>query len=133
KVYVDTRVTMRIRSNRPLQGGQLDVSGAATPFAPSNEPNIVEATFTLAEAGDYSASIVDIDGKGANDGVRGKIEIIPDNGPEVVIAEPGMDSFAVPDSKDPILVDANDHLGIKKVTVYRRHNESDDARRVIHD
>ncbi|MBL7647651.1 MAG: hypothetical protein JNK74_15800 [Candidatus Hydrogenedentes bacterium] len=133
KGYVDTKVTMRVRSNRPLQGGQVEVNGVAHPFAPADEENIVEATFALAEAGTFSASIVDIDGNTAKDSAQGTVEIIPDNKPEVVIDQPGMDSFAVPDSKIPILVDASDDLGITKVAFFRRHNQSDDARKSIYE
>lgn len=133
KGYVDTKVTLRVRSNRPLQGGQVEVNGVAHPFAPADEQNIVEATFALAEAGNFSASIVDIDGNAAKDSARGPIEIIPDNKPEIVIDQPGMDSYAVPDSKIPILVDASDDLGITKVAFFRRHNQSDDARKSIYE
>jgi len=133
KGYVDTKVSMRVRSNRPLQGGQVEVNGVAHPLAPAEEENIVEATFALAEAGTFSASIVDIDGNAAKDSARGSIEIIPDNKPEIVIDQPGMDSFAVPDSKIPILVDASDDLGITKVAFFRRHNQSDDARKSIYE
>ncbi len=133
KGYVDTKVTMRVRSNRPLQGGQVEVNGVAHPFAPADEESIVEATFALAEAGTFSAGIVDIDGNAAKDSARGTIEIIPDNKPEIVIDQPGMDSFAVPDSKIPILVDASDDLGITKVAFFRRHNQSDDARKSIYE
>jgi tetratricopeptide (TPR) repeat protein len=131
--YMDTKVTMRVRSNRPLQGGQVEVNGVAHPFTPTGEENIVEATFALAEAGNFSAGIVDIDGNAAKDSAQGTIEIISDNKPEIVIDQPGMDSFAVPDSKIPILVDASDDLGITKVAFFRRHNQSDDARKSIYE
>ncbi len=133
KGYVDTKVTMRVRSNRPLQGGQVEVNGVVYPFVPAGEENIVETTFALAEAGTFSADFVDIDGNAAKDSARGTIEIIPDNKPEIVIDQPGMDSFAVPDSKIPILVDASDDLGITKVAFFRRHNQSDDARKSIYE
>lgn len=131
--YKDTRVTMRIRSNRPLEGGSITIDGAEHAFQSGPEASIVEAEFPITEAGAYHAQIVDVDGNRASEAIRGTIEIIPDRKPEVVIATPGMDSFAVPDSKIPILVDANDDLGISKVTIYRRHNESADARKDLYE
>lgn len=133
KGYENTQITMRIRSNRPLQGGEIVLNDTRYAFEPGAEETIVEAVFPLTAAGAYTADVVDSDGHATKEGLRGKVEIIPDEKPEVVIATPGMDSFSVPDSKIPILVDASDDLGITNVSIYRRHNDSADERKRIYE
>ncbi len=131
--YENTMVNLRLRSNRPLGGGEIVVAGTSYPLQADAEANTVEANFPLTEPGTFHTEVHDVEGVVADSSPRGTIEITPDEKPEVVIAAPGMDSFAVVDTEVPILVDASDDLGIANVTIYRRHNESRDERKDLYE
>ncbi|MBN1510241.1 MAG: hypothetical protein JW955_25560 [Sedimentisphaerales bacterium] len=133
KAYKGTEVTMDVASNRPLAGGTLNVSGHAYTCAGQPE-NTAQAVFPLTEQGDFSVSITDVEGNVSTSPFKGKVTIVPDNRPMISIVSPAVQSLATPTAKVPIVIEAQDDLGISDVSLFRSLNESDDARKhLVHE
>ncbi|MHC4367727.1 MAG: hypothetical protein ACYSW8_08935 [Planctomycetota bacterium] len=132
KGYRDTEVTMEVQSNRPLKTGTVTVGDKQYEFHSAGE-DTVEATFPLVKNGEFSVVVTDIEGNTSTDTFAGRIKLIPDNKPYVSIVSPGMNSLAIPTAVIPIVIEAQDDIGIRKVSIFRNHNESDDAQKVLFD
>lgn len=132
KGYRDTQVTMAVQSNRPLKTGTVTVGDKQYDCQVAGE-DTVEATFPLVADGEFSVVVTDIEDNTSTDELAGKIKLIPDNKPYVSIVSPGMNSLAIPTAVIPLVIEAQDDLGIKNVSIFRNHNESDDARKVLFD
>lgn len=131
KGYRDTVVTLEILSNRPLKGGKLTVCGADYPLLPK-EKRSVTVTFPMTADGEFTASLTDIEGNESHEKLQGRIGIISDNKPYVAITAPGVDSFAIPTAKVPIVVEASDDVGIVKTVIFRNLNNSKDDKKTIY-
>ncbi len=132
KGYEGTTVTMTIASNRPLKSGSIQVAGKVYSLMPDGEKT-VKGVFPLKKAGEFSASITDVEGIESKETFAGKIKILADEKPEVAIVSPGMDSFAIPSAKIAIVVEARDDLGVRSIDLFRNHNDSDDSRKSIYE
>ncbi|MHC4083779.1 MAG: coiled-coil domain-containing protein [Planctomycetota bacterium] len=132
KGYQGTQVTMAVQSNRPLKTGTVTV-GNRQYQCQSESEDTVQATFPLVEDGEFSVVVTDIEGNTSADKFAGKIRLIADNKPYVSIVSPGMNSLAIPTAIIPIVIEAQDDLGIQNVSIFRNHNESEDARRMLFD
>ncbi|MHC4329690.1 MAG: hypothetical protein ACYSWW_16375 [Planctomycetota bacterium] len=132
KGYRGTQVTMAMQSNRPLKTGTVTVGNRQYQCRSEGE-NTVKATFPLVEDGEFSVVVTDIEGNNSTDPFAGKVKLIADNKPYVSIVSPGMNSFAIPTAIVPLVIEAQDDLGIRNVSILRSHNESDDARKPLYD
>lgn len=131
KGLAGTQVTLTLTSNRPLKTGQIQIGDQKVPLAPDSEKSVA-GTFTLDQPGEFIATITDVDGFAADQSYKGRIEITPDNKPEIVIVSPGMDSYAIPDAKIPLVIEATDDLGVGRIDLFRAHNGSEDAKKAIY-
>lgn len=118
KAYKGTKATLTLMSNRPLKGGALKLGDQEFPFAVSSS-NTVAVTIPLLAAGTFTGTIVDTEGNPSRDKFQGQIEIEPDLKPEIAIVSPGMDSFATPDAKIPVNIEAKDDLGVSGVEFFQ--------------
>ena len=132
KGYRDTQVTMAVQSNRPLKTGAVTI-GDRQYECQSESEDTVKATFPLVEDGEFSVVVTDIEGNTSTEKFTGKIKLIADNKPYVSIVSPGMNSLAIPTAIVPLVIEAQDDLGIQNVSIFRNHNESDDAPKVLFD
>jgi hypothetical protein len=130
--YPGTEVDITLSSNRPLQGGAINVSGKEYSLTLTDTQS-VGGNFKISVAGDYFGSVTDVEGFDSDNPIKGKVELLIDGKPEIVIVSPGQDSFAVPDSKIPIEIEMIDDLGITKIALLRNHNGSPDSRKVVYD
>jgi hypothetical protein len=128
KGYRDTEVSMTVASNRPLATGEVTVGDRNYPCKGKGD-NTVEAVFPLKSEGPFSVTVMDAEGNTCTEPFEGAVALVPDDRPLVAIVSPGMNSLATPTAKIPIVVEAQDDLGIKDVSLFRSHNESDDARK----
>jgi hypothetical protein len=128
KAYKGTEVTMNVASNRPLGGGAISIGNQSYPCT-GQPDNTAQVVFPLTGEGDFSLSVTDVEGNVSASPFKGKATIIPDNKPMISITSPAIQSLAIPTAKIPILIEAQDDLGISDVSVYRSFNESDDARK----
>ncbi|UCD48909.1 MAG: hypothetical protein JSW27_15395 [Phycisphaerales bacterium] len=128
KGYRDTEVTMTVASNRPLESGEVAIGDSSYPCRGRGN-NTVEAVFPLKGEGPFSVAVTDVEGNTCTEPFAGAVTIVPDDRPLVSIVSPGMNSLATPTAQVPIVIEAQDDLGIKDVSLFRSHNESDDARK----
>jgi len=132
KGYKGTEVTLTVSSNRPLKGGVVTTdkhSYAGTAHA----ENSVQVVFPLTEPGPFEVAVTDVEGNVSTDQFAGRITLAPDGEPMISIVSPGMQSLAIPTAKIPIVIEAHDDLGIQRISLYRNHNESDDAHKLLYD
>ncbi len=128
KAYKGTEVTMNVSSNRPLSGGAINIGNRS--YACTGQPdNTAQVTFPLIDQGDFSLTVTDTEGNVSTSPFKGKAAIVPDNKPMISIVSPAAQSLAIPTAKIPIVVEAQDDLGISDVSLFRSLNESDDARK----
>jgi len=132
KGYKNTRVNLIVESNRPLKGGTVTVGTDEYTFTPIEE-NAVQATIPLITDSKFSIVIRDVEDNPSTDEFTGDIRILKDQEPGVAIVSPGMNSFAIPTAKIPVVIEAQDDLGVGKVRFYRRHNQSSDMPKTIYD
>ncbi|MCH7917538.1 MAG: hypothetical protein IIC50_06090 [Planctomycetes bacterium] len=130
KGYRGTEVTMTIRSNRPLEKGRIHVGGQ-TYAATAHTENSVQAVIPLLATGPFDIVVTDIEGFVSSERFSGKIELLPDGKPYVAIVSPGMQSMATPTSQVPLVIEAQDDLGVRRVRLYCSLNDSDDAARLL--
>ena len=131
KGYAGTEVRLAISSNRPLKSGEITVDGTSVMCTPQGE-NSVQGVVTLSKPGPFEVTLTDIEGFVSTEPFGGDIELIPDGKPFIAIVSPGMHSLAIPSADVPIVIEANDDLGIDKVTLFLSHNESDDAQKSLY-
>ncbi len=124
------RARLVFESNRPLAGGTLTVGDRAVALAPDGE-RTVAGEFELTGAIELRGTLRDVEGLASAETWSGRVEIVPDEGPSISIASPGMDSFAIPDAKVPIVVEAGDDLGLREVALLRNVNGSIDFRKAL--
>jgi len=128
KGYKGTQVTMTVASNRPLGGGTVSLGGQT--YACAGQPdNTVTGEFPLTGQSDFSLSVTDTEGNVSTEPFKGKVSIVPDNKPMISIVSPAVQSLAIPTAKIPVVIEAQDDLGIGDVSLFRSHNESEDARK----
>ena len=131
KGYPGTQVSMKITSNRPLSSGTITVGKQQFPCTSAGE-NTVQGTFPLLQEGDFQVRVKDVEGNAGREAWSGKIAIVPDGKPSIAIVSPSEVSWATPTSTIPIAIEAQDDLGIRTICLYRNHNESDDAKKVLY-
>jgi len=128
KAYKGTEVTMNVTSNRPLGGGAITIGNQS--YTCTGQPDdTAQVVFPLVDQGDFSLTVTDTEGNVSTDPFKGKVTIVPDNKPMISIVSPAVQSLAIPTAKIPIVVEAQDDLGISDVSIFRSFNESDDARK----
>lgn len=132
KGYKDTKVTLIVESNRPLKGGKVTVGADEYPCTLADE-NSVQVTIPLKAKGKFSIVISDVEGNLSTDEFTGDIQLIKDQEPSISIVSPGMNSFAIPTAEIPIVIEAQDDLGVGKIRFYRRHNDSSDMSKTIYE
>ena len=128
KGYENGVARLTFVSNRPLAGGELRIGDRTVPLRPDGE-NAVTAELPLIEEGTLSASLVDVEGLSSAHDWESRVQILEDEKPSIAISSPGVDSFAIPSSRVPIVIEANDDLGVGEVALLRNINRSRDYRK----
>jgi hypothetical protein len=132
KGYKGTEVTLSIQSNRPLGGGVLRAGEETYACKPVSE-HMVQVVFPLSASEPFTVSVTDTQGNVSTDPFAGTITLVPDGRPAVAIVSPGMQALAIPTAQIPIVVKAQDDLGIQGVSLFCSHNESDDTHCDLYD
>ena len=125
-----TIVGFRIASNRPLKSGSLELTPVLggkpveVRLQPEAAGNIVAGSFVLAEPTLFSLSVTDVDGLTSAERRKGRINILPDERPRILVLEPGRDAVATPSIRIPVRVQASDDYAVAKVVWFRGFNGS---------
>ncbi len=86
---------------------------------------------TLSRPGTFQVTLTDVEGFVSAEPFSGDIELVPDGKPFIAVVSPGMHSLAIPTAEVPIVMEANDDLGIGKVTLFLSHNKSSDTHKPV--
>ena len=125
----DTRVSYRVASNRPLKSGSLNLTPVLggkrieVTLLPAGE-NVVTGAFRLAEPVVFDLSVRDVGNLDCTDTKRGRINLLPDRPPRLIVLEPGRDAVATPEITVPVRVQAMDDYAVARVLWLRSLNHS---------
>ncbi len=142
-----TKVQIFLRSNRPLGGGTIVLSGsvcgagvspaqAAGTAAPQGKPTqlpmkpiepgsqVVMGQFSIAGDGKFLCRVIDEDGQESQQSFSGNVTMLADERPFVRITEPPKTSLATPTAVLPVTLSAEDDCGISRLQLYRSLNDS---------
>jgi hypothetical protein len=131
KGYAGSVARLTFSSNRPLSGGRVTIGDRSVKLVPVGY-DTVAGEIELSAPGKIVATLTDVDGLESAEPWSGDVEILPDNKPAISIVSPGMDSFAIPSTKLPIVIEVDDDLGVGSVALMRNVNGSQDFRKFVH-
>lgn len=122
--YLGTRVDIRALASKPLRSASLRLkSSESFPATIGNDARELRASFVIDAAGVYSYwfALKDRQNFENTDAPRYEIRGIADTVPNVVIDEPATDLLATPTATVPIVVTAEDDIGLREIRLrYRR-------------
>ena len=125
------RVEVRVRSNRPLSRGTLElISGEQRervrlePITTDSASQEVVGSWTIARSGTFQLNVTDVAGQDSRETFSGTITLLKDQVPFVRLLEPASQSLATPSITLPVVVAAEDDYGISKLQLYRSLNDS---------
>ena len=125
------KVEVRVRSNRPLSRGALElISGdhhetvTLQPISADGDSHEVIGSWTIARAGTFQLKVTDVTGQDSRDSFTGTINVLKDQVPFVRLLEPAPQSLATPSITLPVIIAAEDDYGITKLQLYRSLNDS---------
>jgi hypothetical protein len=126
KALAGTELTFRLRSNRPLKAGRIELTRSpgdteSFPMAPTAE-NEVSGTMTAQDPGRLAFTLVDRDGHPSQETWECTLQVTHDLGPDVHITNPPGDSFVAMDFVIEATIEANDDYGVKTVRIHQAHN-----------
>lgn len=134
-----TEVTVWASSNRPLSGGSVALTFAASqpgqtppaaetlalqPVSGDSDGTQVSGSFTLTKPGRFEIKVSDVDGIESQDALNGSMTILEDQRPFVRILQPPAMSLATPEATLPVLILAEDDFGVARLEVFRSLNGS---------
>jgi hypothetical protein len=120
-----SRITARLTSNRPLQGGTLRIAafGSKAPEeevpAEYEDTHRVRVAWTVRSAARLSVQVRDVAGT-ASAPVELEQKLLPDERPQAVMRQPAGDVLATPDSNLPLEATASDDFGLVRVSFVRQ-------------
>lgn len=125
----------RLRSNRPLREGLLELSGGEHPLTRvplgTNTANAVAGQFIAEHSGRLRVELVDADGIPSSTRWEGALTVTHDLPPEVRIADPEKDCLVARDVKLDLAIEASDDYGLATLRLHRGLNGVYSAPRVI--
>jgi len=126
-----TKLSFRVASNRPLETGRLELvpilgglkrTVALAPAEPGGM--VVAGGFEASEAVAFAVTVRDVDGLASADSVKGRVMIVPDRRPRVIVIEPNRRALATPDVSIPVHIRAEDDYAVAGVLWFRGLNQS---------
>ncbi len=132
---IGTRVNLEVVANRGLGAGELELKledgtlhRVVLQVEPSNRTR-GSAQFTLTRSGAFRLSLVAEDGQTTTDAAHGPVKVERDQRPTVWFPHPGADLIVTEDMAVPLLVEAEDDLGLDRVVIHRIINDLGDSPR----
>jgi hypothetical protein len=122
-------VLIEVIANRPLSAGEMAIDYGAgkqesLPLTvDTKDHRIARVELTIRMSGTYRISLVGDDGQPNADAARGKIVVEHDQHPTVWFDEPGPEMLVTPDMKVPIVLEAEDDIGVARVEMHRLIND----------
>jgi hypothetical protein len=126
KALVGTELTFRLRSNRPLKEGRIELTRApgdaeTFPMTASAE-NEVSGTIDAKDGGRLAFTLVDRDGHPSQETWECTLQVTHDLEPDIRITNPPGDSFVAMDFVIEGVIEASDDYGVKTVRIHQALN-----------
>ncbi|MCD6052453.1 MAG: hypothetical protein K0Q55_3871, partial [Verrucomicrobia bacterium] len=122
-----SEVSFRLRSNRPLRDGIVEVikgeKDVQRVTMTRNAENEVTGTIPAADSCRLRFHLVDVGGIPSEDIWEGSLTVTHDLAPQVRITQPSKDSFVAMDFKVDAGIEADDDYGIKHIRLHRALNQ----------
>lgn len=124
-----TRIQVTARSNRPLSGGEIKLTGDGTNETVTLKPvdagdSAAVGEFKISRTAKLELRVIDQEGESSQEPFLGAITLITDQRPLVRILEPKAQSLATPSSNLPVVIDGEDDFGLARVELHRSLNDS---------
>jgi hypothetical protein len=124
-----TKVRVSIRSNRPLRGGKMEITGRGQKAVMTMNPAVsggqeAVGKFEITSDGKFECRVIDADGQTSEDSFSGGITMLADERPFIRLTQPPKMSLATPNALLPVAVSAEDDCGITRLELFRNLNES---------
>jgi hypothetical protein len=103
-----TRVTVRVRADKPLRSGTLRLGRRALPLGGTGDERLREATFVVERDGSYRVALTDTDGLQSDQSSEYFVRVTDDRPPEVRILRPETDRAVTPLEEVQIAAAAQD-------------------------
>ena len=125
KALRGTEILLRVRTNRVLREGRLELEGkAGTKIVrgevDANEPHTLLARFVLDEDGKYRLCFTSTDAEAYRDPVSYAVTALPDQPPMVELTKPGKDIRLPADALLHLEGKAGDDIGVKSLLLRMR-------------
>lgn len=130
--FRNTKVTLRVNSNRDLAGGDLIIEtdkGQTHLPLQVDEKNSKAAivTFPITAAGTFRIALASDDAQENPNAAQGKIALERDQNPNVWFEEPPQEIVVTPDMKVALRVLADDDIGVTRIDLHRVINDISDS------
>ena len=117
-------VTLRVASNRPLAGGELNLhSGADAPPAPIrariDDDGMAVFRWQLQDDADLSLQLVDLRGNRMDRPLTGRQRVVGDRRPVAVLTEPPRFALATPETRLQVKGHGIDDIGVTRLALIR--------------
>ncbi len=124
-----TKVRVSIRSNRPLGGGKMEITGRGQKTVVAMNPAVsggqeAAGEFEITSDGKFECRVIDADGQTSEESFSGGITLLADERPFIRLTQPPKMSLATPNALLPVAVSAEDDCGITRLELFRNLNES---------
>ena len=127
KALAGSEVRFRLRSNRPLSGGSIDLQTENAPAAPvalqPGADNEVSGGFTAAGSGRLRFAVTDVAHNVSQQNLSANLVVTHDLPPEISIETPPDDSFVCEDFKVEARIAATDDYGLRTIRIHRALND----------
>ena len=110
-----TKVTLRIKTDKPVTSGALAMRGGAPVQLTSKSPTETEASLTLDKDGAYRVTLNDVDGLANVDDTEYFIRLMNDRPPDVRILRPSSDRQVTRLEEIAIEARADDDFGVQQL------------------
>jgi hypothetical protein len=126
-----TQLELRVVSNRPLESGMLELTplmgGTKTTIELARDEtngSAVVGGFEADAAVAFELAVTDVEGLRSTEMVRGRVTILPDRRPRVVVLEPERYAIATPESVIPVTLHGEDDYAVAGILWFRGFNRS---------
>lgn len=130
-VPLGTALAFRVASNRPLRNGTIELTPllggekqSVTLDLDEKNTSLVRGGFEAAGPLAFALSVTDTDGLVSSEPLKGRVTILPDRRPRIIVLEPVRHAIATPDVALPLHVRAEDDYGVKSILWFRGFNDS---------
>ncbi|MCK4341857.1 MAG: hypothetical protein KAY37_09065 [Phycisphaerae bacterium] len=122
---IGSTIDLSLTASVPLSEGQLELAdGTILPLQIHSEDR-AQARFILQRSGSYAIRLTDRRALSNANPPRYTLTAEPDQAPAVLVTRPGRDLILAANAEFDVHIEAEDDIGLRRVTLQTRHGEGD--------